>query len=60
MREHTESKLMTYFQAKQIINNQLYIDAVLEYRRDPIGVSDKTYRRADMWIQAEGILSSKA
>ena len=49
---------MTYFQAKQIINNQLYIDAVLEYRRDPIGVSDKTYRRADMWIQANGILQS--
>ena len=60
MREHTVSKSMTYFQAKQIIDNQLYIDAVLEYRRDPIGVSDKTYRRADMWIQAEGILSSKA
>ena len=59
-REPTVTKPMTYFQAKQIIDNQLYIDAVLEYRRDPIGVSDKTYRRAYMWIQAEGILSSKA
>ena len=51
---------MTYFQALQIIDNQLYIDAVLEYRRDPIGVSKKTYRRAFMWIQAEGIISSVA
>ena len=50
---------MTYFQAKQIIENQLYIDAVLEYRCDPIGVSDKIYRRADMWIQANEIFQSK-
>jgi hypothetical protein len=48
---------LTYFQAQQIIDNQLYVDAVLEYRRDPIGVTDKTYRRAYLWIQAEYILT---
>ena len=47
---------MTPFQAMQIIDNQLYIDAVLEYRRDPVGVTKKTFRRAELWIQAEGIL----
>ena len=49
---------MTYFQALQIIDNQLYIDSVLEYRRDPVGVTAKTFRRAELWIQAEFIVNS--
>ena len=48
---------MTHFQAKQIIDNQLYIDAVIQYRRDPINVSDRIYRRAQMWINAEHVLA---
>ena len=48
---------MTYFEAKQIIDNQLYIDAVLTYRRDPIGTDDQTFRRAQMWIDAENVLT---
>jgi hypothetical protein len=43
---------MTYFQAQQIIDNQLFIDAVLEYRRTPIEVTDRTYNRAVLWIEA--------
>lgn len=49
---------MTYFQATQIIDNQLYIDAVLEYRRNPVEVTAKTYRRAELWINAEHILAN--
>ena len=49
---------MTYFQALQIIDNQLYIDSVLEYRSDPAGVDAKTFRRAELWIQAEFIVNS--
>lgn len=48
---------MTYFQAQQIIDNQLYIDAVLQYRRDPIATDDRTFRRAQMWINAERVLA---
>ena len=48
---------MTKFQAQQIINDQLFIDAVLEYRRRPIETSDRTFRRAQMWIDAANILS---
>jgi hypothetical protein len=43
---------VTKFQAQQILNNQLYIQAVLDYRRDPIGTDDRTYRRSELWIQA--------
>lgn len=48
---------MTKFQAQQILNNQLYTDAVLSYRRDPIGTNDKTYRRFELWIQAAHVLA---
>ena len=48
---------MTKFQAQHILINQLYIDAVLEYRRDPIGVSGTTFRRAELWIEAEHLAS---
>jgi hypothetical protein len=48
---------MTKFQAQQILNNQLYTQAALNYRRDPIGTNDKTYRRADLWIQATHVLT---
>lgn len=47
---------MTPFQALQIIDNPLYIDSVLAYRRDPAGVTKKTFRRAELWIQAEAVL----
>ena len=48
---------MTKFQAQQILDSQLYTQAVLSYRRDPIDISDKTYRRADLWIQAAHVLA---
>ena len=48
---------MTKFQAQQILNNQLYIEAVLNYRRDPMGTDDKTYHRSDLWIQAAHVLA---
>ncbi len=47
---------LTYFQAQHIFNSQRFRDAVLAYRRDPY-VDDLTYRRAEMFIHAEHILS---
>tara|TARA_R100000655_G_scaffold110031_1_gene167088 strand:- start:172 stop:387 length:216 start_codon:yes stop_codon:yes gene_type:complete len=51
---------MNQFQAQTIINDQIYVDAVLDYRSDPIGVTDKTFRRAELWIQADHILNNDA
>jgi hypothetical protein len=48
---------MNYLQAREILNSQRFIDAVLAYRRDPIGVSDLIHRRAELWITAEHVLS---
>jgi len=51
---------MTIFQAQQIIDDELHIEAVLDYRRNPIESSDRTYRRAVLWIEAEHIISSNS
>lgn len=48
---------MTYFQAQQIINSQIYVDAVLQYRRDPIATDDRTFRRAQLWLNAANLLA---
>lgn len=47
---------MTHQQAEIIYNNQRFRDAVLAYRRNP-HVDALTYRRAEMFINAEHILS---
>ena len=47
---------MTHQQAEIIFNSQRFRDAVLAYRRDPY-VDDLTYRRAEMFIHAERLLS---
>ena len=48
---------MTPFQAQQLLNNRLYVDAVLEYRRRPIETTDRTYRRAVLWLEAANTLT---
>ena len=49
---------MTPIQAKAIVNDLAYIDAVLFYRRKPIETFDETFRLAQLWIEAEFILSN--
>lgn len=48
---------LTHSQAQQIVNNQSYVDAVIQYRRDPINVGDRTYSLAQIWITAERVLA---
>lgn len=50
---------MTHFQAKTIVNDQRYIDAVLFYRRRPIETDDRTFKLASMWIDAANCLSKE-
>ena len=50
---------MTHFQAKTIVNDQRFIDAVLFYRRRPIETDDRTFNLASMWIDATNYLSKE-
>ena len=47
---------MTHQQAELIFNSQRFRDAVLAYRRNPF-VDDLTYRQAQLFINAERLLS---
>lgn len=49
---------MTPSQAKAIINDQRYIDAVLFYRRKPIETYDQTFHMAQSWIDSANFLTT--
>ncbi len=49
---------MTLSEAKAIVNDQRYIDAVLFYRRKPMETSDETFRMAQSWIDSINFLTN--
>ena len=49
---------MTKFQAQKIINDRLFVDAFVEYSRQPMKTDEQTFRKACLWIDAANILTT--
>jgi hypothetical protein len=49
---------MTINEAKSILKNDAYVQAFLQFNRDPMGTYDATYQLAMDWFQATLQVSS--